>query len=146
MQCWLWISQTLMKSRELTMELNEVYIFDMRWATWLNFSFCLLLIILFRPFLILYELIALISCENLFTRWKKYYYTLYYVGIPKFLDFKWEKKAFWLRNMISYEKLRHRKKERKKDILTSFKRPKWPIRPNKRLHLKCFLVFENKSK
>ena len=39
-----------------------------------------------------------------------------------------------------------RKKERKKDILTSFKRPKWPIRPNKRLHLKCFLVFENKSK
>ena len=24
----------------------------------------------------------------------------------------------------------------KKDILTSFKRPKWPIRPNKRLHLK----------
>ena len=38
------------------------------------------------------------------------------------------------------------KKERKKDILTSFKRPKWPIRPNKRLHLKCFLVFENTSK
>ena len=34
--------------------------------------------------------------------------------------------------------------ERKKDILTSFKRPKWPIRPNKRLHLKCGLV--NKSK
>ena len=33
-------------------------------------------------------------------------------------------------------------KERKKDILTSFKRPKCPIRPNKRLHLKCFLVFE----
>ena len=28
-----------------------------------------------------------------------------------------------------------RKKERKKEILTSFKRPKWPIRPNKRLHL-----------
>ena len=26
-------------------------------------------------------------------------------------------------------------KERKNDILTSFKRPKWPIRPNKRLHL-----------
>ena len=25
--------------------------------------------------------------------------------------------------------------ERKKDILTSFKRPKWPIRPNKRLNL-----------
>ena len=24
------------------------------------------------------------------------------------------------------------KKKRKKDILTSFKRPKWPIRPNKR--------------
>ena len=41
---------------------------------------------------------------------------------------------------------KERKKERKKDILTSFKRPKWPIRPNKRLHLKCFLVFENKSK
>ena len=40
-----------------------------------------------------------------------------------------------------------REKERKKDILTSFKRPKWPIRPNKRLHLKCCLVFENsKSK
>ena len=38
------------------------------------------------------------------------------------------------------------KQERKKDILTSFKRPKWPIRPNKRLHLKCFLVFENTSK
>ena len=36
--------------------------------------------------------------------------------------------------------------ERKKDILTSFKRPKWPIRPNKRLHLECCLVFENKSK
>ena len=35
---------------------------------------------------------------------------------------------------------------RKKDILTSLKRPKWPIRQNKRLHLKCFLVFENKSK
>ena len=29
-------------------------------------------------------------------------------------------------------------KERKKDILMSFKRPKWPIRPNKRLHLKAF--------
>ena len=26
--------------------------------------------------------------------------------------------------------------ERKKDILTSVKRPNWPIRPNKRLHLK----------
>ena len=39
-----------------------------------------------------------------------------------------------------------RKEERKKDILMSFKRPKWPIRPNKRLHLKCCLVFENKSK
>ena len=39
------------------------------------------------------------------------------------------------------------KKERKNDILTAFKRPKWPIRPNKRLHLKCCLVFENnKSK
>ena len=38
-------------------------------------------------------------------------------------------------------------KRRKKDTLTSFKRPKWPIRPNKRLHLKCCLVFENnKSK
>ena len=38
-------------------------------------------------------------------------------------------------------------KERKKDILMSFKRPKWPIRPNKILHLKCCLIFENnKSK
>ena len=25
--------------------------------------------------------------------------------------------------------------ESEKDILMSFKRPKWPIRPNKRLHL-----------
>ena len=33
-------------------------------------------------------------------------------------------------------------KERKKDILMSFKRPKWPIRPNKKLHLKCCLIFE----
>ena len=39
------------------------------------------------------------------------------------------------------------KRERKQDILTSFKRPKCPIRENKRLHLKCCLVFENnKSK
>ena len=37
--------------------------------------------------------------------------------------------------------------ERKKDILTSCQRPKWPISPNKRWHLKCCLVFENnKSK
>ena len=36
-------------------------------------------------------------------------------------------------------------RERKKDILMSFKRPKWPIRPNKRLHLNCHLVFENKG-
>ena len=26
---------------------------------------------------------------------------------------------------------------------TSFKRPKWSIRPNKRLNLKCCLIFEN---
>ena len=39
-----------------------------------------------------------------------------------------------------------RKKERKKDILMSFKRPNWPIRPNHRLNLKCCLVFEKKSK
>ena len=31
---------------------------------------------------------------------------------------------------------KERKKERKKDILTSLKRPKWPIRPNKRLQIK----------
>ena len=36
-----------------------------------------------------------------------------------------------------------RKKER---YINVFERPKWPIRPNKRLHLKCFLVFENTSK
>ena len=40
---------------------------------------------------------------------------------------------------------RERDRERKKEILMSFKRPKWRIRPNKRLHLKCGLVFENKS-
>ena len=34
-------------------------------------------------------------------------------------------------------------RERKKHILTSFKTPEWPIRPNKRLHLKCCLVFYN---
>ena len=33
--------------------------------------------------------------------------------------------------------------ESKKDILTSFKRPKWLIIPKKRLHLKCCLFFEN---
>ena len=45
------------------------------------------------------------------------------------------------------EREREREKERKKkDILMSCKRPKWPIRPNKRLHLKCCLVFENKKK
>ena len=38
------------------------------------------------------------------------------------------------------------KKEREKDILRSFKRPKWPIRPNKILHLKRCLVYENKPK
>ena len=42
---------------------------------------------------------------------------------------------------------REREREREKDKLTSFKRPKWPIKPNKTLHLKCRLVFENsKSK
>ena len=41
----------------------------------------------------------------------------------------------------------HWQKERKEDILTSFERPKWPITPNKRLHLKCCLFFEsNKPK
>ena len=39
-----------------------------------------------------------------------------------------------------------RKKERKKDILTSCKRPKWPIRPNKRLHRKCCLVLRTTNK
>ena len=33
------------------------------------------------------------------------------------------------------EHLPSMEKERKKEMLTSFKRPKWPIRPNKRLHL-----------
>ena len=38
-------------------------------------------------------------------------------------------------------------KEIKKDTLWAFKRPKWPIRSNKRLHLKWCLIFENnKSK
>ena len=38
-------------------------------------------------------------------------------------------------------------KKEKKDILTSFKRPKWPISPNKRLNLRSCLFFENnKSK
>ena len=50
------------------------------------------------------------------------------------------------RQMEKTAALAEGKKERKNDILTSFKRPKWPIRPNKRLHLKCCLVFENKSK
>ena len=45
------------------------------------------------------------------------------------------------------KKEKRKKKERKKDILMSCKRAKWPIRPNKRLHLKCCLVIENnKSK
>ena len=40
-----------------------------------------------------------------------------------------------------------RRKEKETDILTSFNWPKWPIRPNKRLHVKCCLVFgNNKSK
>ena len=34
-------------------------------------------------------------------------------------------------------------KERKKVILTSTKRPKFSIRPNKRLILKCCLIFGN---
>ena len=41
----------------------------------------------------------------------------------------------------------HMGKKGKKDISTSFKRSKWPIRPIKRLHLKCYLISENnKSK
>ena len=32
--------------------------------------------------------------------------------------------------------------KQERDILMSFKRPKWPIRSNERLHLKCWLVFE----
>ena len=48
------------------------------------------------------------------------------------------------KEMTVYALKKERKK--KKDILTSFKRPKWPIRPNKRLHLKCCLVFENNNK
>ena len=43
------------------------------------------------------------------------------------------------------ERKKARKKERKKDTVTSFKRPKWPIRPNRRLHLRRCLVFENKK-
>ena len=40
-----------------------------------------------------------------------------------------------------------KKKASKNHILTSFKRPKWPMRRNKRLHVKCCLVFgNNKSK
>ena len=36
---------------------------------------------------------------------------------------------------------------RKKDISMCIKRPKWHIRPNKRLHLECCPAFENnKSK
>ena len=34
-------------------------------------------------------------------------------------------------------------KVKKERYITSFKRPKWPKRTNKRLHLKCCLVFEN---
>ena len=38
-------------------------------------------------------------------------------------------------------------KERKKDILTSFKRPKWPIKDQTRDYiLKCCLVFENNKR
>ena len=36
--------------------------------------------------------------------------------------------------------------ERKKDRLTSFKRPIWPIRPNQKLHLKCRERESTKSK
>ena len=42
--------------------------------------------------------------------------------------------------------LAHKMEERNKDVLTSFKRPKWPIRPNKRLHLKSCLGETNLSK
>ena len=35
--------------------------------------------------------------------------------------------------------------ETKKDIYTSIKRTKWPIRSNKRVHLKCCLVFERET-
>ena len=41
---------------------------------------------------------------------------------------------------------KEREREKKERYINVFKRPKWPIRPNKRLHLKCFLVFENTSK
>ena len=34
---------------------------------------------------------------------------------------------------------------RKKDMFMSFKRPTWRTRTNKRLNLKCCLVFENKK-
>ena len=54
--------------------------------------------------------------------------------------------TFYDKGVIS-EVLTIRKNERMKDILTPSKRPKRPIRANKRLHLKCFLVFKNnKSK
>ena len=43
---------------------------------------------------------------------------------------------------VHRKKERERERERKKDILMSFKRPKWPIRPNKRSHRKCCLIFE----
>ena len=39
--------------------------------------------------------------------------------------------------------IERKKKER---YINVFKRPKWPIRPNKRLHLKCFLVFRRSKR
>ena len=50
-------------------------------------------------------------------------------------------------HVFVYLRERERERERKKErYINVFKRPKWPIRRNKRLHLKCFLVFENTSK
>ena len=47
-----------------------------------------------------------------------------------------------------HKETKNRSIERKKKerYIKFFERPKWPIRPNKRLHLKSCLVFENKSK
>ena len=54
----------------------------------------------------------------------------------------------WIQDIDSHIEANYStKQEKERKILTSFKRPKWPIRPNKILHRKCCLVFENnKSK
>ena len=50
---------------------------------------------------------------------------LYKTLIDGWMVYKWNEKS----------KMHHvTRPQRKKDILTSFKRPKWPVRPNERLH------------